>query len=1226
MGKKVFLAGLSILLHFVSLAQTDTIARRIVLIGDAGQLTDGRHPVVDAVRNNITLDNKTTILFLGDNLYKVGLPDSEYVSYKIARSVLDSQVSIADKPVNGKKAKVWMIPGNHDWQNGGRSGYDAIVRQQLYVDFLKKDNVKFEPEDGCPGPVKVNIGDSISIILFDSQWWLHPHDKPGIESDCKCKTKDELVTQIQDLATRDADNLLIVASHHPFKSNGPHGGFFTLKQHLFPLTDLRKNLYIPMPLLGSVYPIARSVFGAPQDLKHPDYVDMITRVTEAIDNSLAPNVVFVSGHEHNLQHIKDDKYNYIVSGGGCKQSRTSKSKNSLYNSPKYGFAVLEVSVNKNVNLSFYTVTDSVRKDYSEFILNYRKPFAKPLDSTDASVVLGNQVSPRADSTTKPATEILPPIKGLKKYFMGQNYRHEWSAPVKMKVLDLSKEKGGLKIESLGGGTQTRSLRLVDKSGKEWVLRTVYKNTARAIPESFREKAGEVLMPEINSSAHPYGALVVPSLAKAIDITTASPELFFVPDDSTNLGFYRLLFANTVCMLEARNAALNDAESKTTSKTFSKILEDNDHRPDQEAVLKARLLDMLIGDFDRHMDQWRWGTNDTGKGKLYYPIPRDRDQAFFYSNGKTLRWISSRSIPFLKGFQKDIPFVEWLNYSARDFDRVFLTGLGKEQWETTIDYFKKSMTDSVIQNAVKKLPPEIYAINGQSINNKLTSRREEIRKAALRYYKFISRRVNVIGSNQKEYFKVSNHGQGLEVKVYEKGRGGDTSFVMYNRIFDPSVTKEIRLFGLNDDDVFEIEENAASRIKIRIIGGKGNDTFDIRGNVENLIYDVRSDLNFVKNKSRTKDRFSTDIPVNETSIFGFQYNRTKFPQLLFSFNSDDGYMTGIGFSKRTHGFRNLPYASDQHLSALYAINRKALNIRYRGEFNHITRNIDLVVEGNYLEPALRNFTGLGNKTKVNSDKEFNFYRSRYHSFEMEALFRKRYFEKLHFLAGPYFYRYWSRYEDNVNSILGTPRQIGLDSLDVYSNKSYIGAKLAMQFDNRNDRLVPTRGIFWNNEIVATAGSGTGSSNFTKFTSDLSIHASFKDEAKFVMVLAVGGGHIFSKNYEYFQALSLGVNNPNIHGFRKNRYSGSSLLYGSFEVRIKLFDLNSYILPGPVGITGFYDVGRVWLKNEESKKYHNAVGGGVYFIPFNSFIISATAGFSGNERLLNFNIGTKINLTF
>ena len=77
-------------------AQTDTISQRIVLIGDAGQLTNGRHPVVDAVRNNIPLDSKTIVLFLGDNLYKHGLPDEQYKNYAQSRAVLDSQVSIAD--------------------------------------------------------------------------------------------------------------------------------------------------------------------------------------------------------------------------------------------------------------------------------------------------------------------------------------------------------------------------------------------------------------------------------------------------------------------------------------------------------------------------------------------------------------------------------------------------------------------------------------------------------------------------------------------------------------------------------------------------------------------------------------------------------------------------------------------------------------------------------------------------------------------------------------------------------------------------------------------------------------------------------------------------------------------------------------------------------------------------------------------------------------------------
>ena len=66
---------------------------------------------------------------------------------------------------------------------------------------------------------------------------------------------------------QNSKKLIILACHHPFKSNGVHGGFFTLKQHLFPFTDIFHSAYIPLTHIGSIYPIARSVFGTPQDLE-----------------------------------------------------------------------------------------------------------------------------------------------------------------------------------------------------------------------------------------------------------------------------------------------------------------------------------------------------------------------------------------------------------------------------------------------------------------------------------------------------------------------------------------------------------------------------------------------------------------------------------------------------------------------------------------------------------------------------------------------------------------------------------------------------------------------------------------------------------------------------------------------------------------------------------------------------------------------------------------------
>ena len=513
---------------------------------------------------------------------------------------------------------------------------------------------------------------------------------------------------------------------------------------------------------------------------------------------------------------------------------------------------------------------------------------------------------------------------------------------------------------------------------------------------------------------------------------------------------------------------------------------------------------------------------------------------------------------------------------------------------------------------------------------MISRRNLLPEQALKYYKFISKKVNVVGSNQREYFKVSNYGEGLQVRVYAISRGSDTSFIMYSRIFNPSVTHEIRLYGLNDDDIFDVEENAASRIKLRIIGGKGYDTFDIKGKIETLLYDLKTvdntDGNFIKNSSHAKTRFSYDAPVNDRSILGFNYNTTKLPRLHLNYNSDDGLMAGAGISKRTYGFRNLPYATDQRLAVLYAINRKAYQVNYRGEFNHITRNADLILQGNFSNPALRNFVGLGNNPKIDKARNFNYYTTRYLSLELEALLRKRYFEKANLMIGPYFYHYNNKFSDNAGSILGKPQQVHLDSADIFSAKNYAGIKLAFSIDNTNKEFFPTRGVRWYNELTTLAGVSKGSDDYIKFTSDMAVYASLSEPAKLVAILKIGGGRIYSKKYEYFQALTLGANNS-LNGFRKNRFAGTSTLYSSLEFKMKIAEVKSIILPGALGLTTFYDIGRVWLRRGESSgRWHSAYGGGVYFLPFNLFALTATAGFSDGQKMLNFSLGTKINLTY
>ncbi|MFT3911316.1 MAG: BamA/TamA family outer membrane protein [Ferruginibacter sp.] len=1053
--------------------------------------------------------------------------------------------------------------------------------------------------------------------MMDSEWWIHENEKPGIESDCPFKTKTEVLVQLEDIINRNSKKLVLIAFHHPLRSYGPHGGYFTLKQHVFPFTDAFPNFYLPLPIIGSAYPLTRAVFGTSQDLKHPLYQAMIQEIEKTVKGH--PNVIFMAGHEHTLQMIQDSGYNFIVSGSGSKTSRVSQPKKSLFASGKTGFATLQVSKNKNVRVTFYNVAgDSVTELFTKNILDFSKiPEEKPDTIRQVEYAF-------KDSVVISASDKYKHFSGFKNAFLGSNYRKEWSLPVQFKVFNISKEQGGFKIKSLGGGKQTKSLKLEDKNGKEWTLRSVDKDPEKALPENLRGTIAQSIVQDMITASNPYSPLVVPVLAKAAGVPAAPPKFFFVPDDPA-FGIYQKVFANTICTLEDRDPVPGN-DTKSTNKVLNKLLEDNKHHVDQEAVLTARLLDMLIGDFDRHADQWKWATGDTGKGKLYYPVPRDRDQAFFNSNGILLGYAGRFEMKFLQGFKRNIPNINELNFVARDFDRTFLNGIDKNKWQAITDTFEQRMTDDIIKEAAGKYPPEIKALDSAFTVQKLISRRNIINKKSMQYYKFLAKEVTVTGSNEPEYFHLENDNGKLKLSVYKKTEKSDSVTVMYRRSFDPKETRELRLYGLNGDDKFEIDDNVTSKIKLRIIGGKGADTFNLRGNVKTFLYDLSTEKNAFVHSRRTKKELSSNASILDYSNIGYRYSRIKYPHLNIGFNPEDGLLFGFGFLARKYAFRKTPYASFQKFTMLNAVNRGAYQLKYQGIFNKVIMKTDLIVNADIVNPTLNNFFGYGNETKIDKSKDIIFYRVRNNYFQGDLLLRKRYKSDIFKVSlGPTYYYYWNRLEDNENKILNHPSLVGIDSASLYSIKQYAGGKLNFEIDYVNNELFPTRGITWYTYWTVLKGLNKNSNDLTKITTDMTIYATINDQSRVTSVLRIGAGHIFTKNPEFFQALSLGANNY-LRGYRKNRFTGTSALYGNAELRFKLFKSKSYVLPGDIGLLGFYDIGRVWVPNEKSLKFHSDYGGGLYFVPYNLIMLSATMGFSNEDRLFNFTVGTKFNLSF
>jgi outer membrane protein assembly factor BamA len=234
-------------------------------------------------------------------------------------------------------------------------------------------------------------------------------------------------------------------------------------------------------------------------------------------------------------------------------------------------------------------------------------------------------------------------------------------------------------------------------------------------------------------------------------------------------------------------------------------------------------------------------------------------------------------------------------------------------------------------------------------------------------------------------------------------------------------------------------------------------------------------------------------------------------------------------------------------------------------------------------------------------------------------------KLSIGAGPAFYHYRSSNERNAGRILDYGTQYGLDSIGIHAPKTYGGGRLQASFSSLDNALLPVRGLRWTADLTAMQPLSTEGHPITRAQSDIALYAPLSDNHRFVLSLRAGGGHIFSRRFEYFQALTVGANNY-LRGYRKNRFTGSSSAYGSAELRARLAQVRSRFLPGELGLVGFGDRGRVWLRDETSPVWHTSAGGGIYFAPYNAVLISVLTAFSKEERLMNISIGTGLSFTF
>ncbi|MEP6595574.1 MAG: BamA/TamA family outer membrane protein [Ginsengibacter sp.] len=802
---------------------------------------------------------------------------------------------------------------------------------------------------------------------------------------------------------------------------------------------------------------------------------------------------------------------------------------------------------------------------------------------------------------------------------GHNYRQEWATPVSFPILMLDTAFGGLVPYKEGGGHQSKSLHLKTKEGKQYAMRSVNKTLKVVIPEIFYNTFVEHLANDEISMSHPYAALSVPKMAEAANIYHTYPKYVYLPQQPA-LDSFNEKYANTLYLLEQRpDEDWSNADNLGNFKGFisseqvrENIFEDNSREVDQLAFVKARLFDMFLGDWDRHEEQWKWGSVEKNKRKFYVPVPVDRDQAYSRFDGLLLKTaISAAGAKYFQSFDYDIPYPEGFSYERRNVDRFFTNKVTLDEWQRLAMELQSQLTDDVIERSLRQLPTEIFSINGEDIIAKMKSRRGHLIEYATKYYLFMAKEVNVVGSKEREYFEVkriSDHE--TEVNVYSLKNNGKSAAPYYSRKFLSGETNEIRLFGLSGKDIYDIKGNVSKGIKIRIIGGDKIDSVSISGKGRKVqIYDDHN-KNIFELHSRARLHLSSDSTVHAFDYDAFRPEKKGIKPAV-GYNDEDRVFVGLGYGWQHQSFRKVPFSFRQSIGVNYSISQKAFSTIYTGIFPKTIDGWDVLLKGYYDAVKWTNFFGVGNETKYFTNKK-NYFRLR--TAEWLGNIGLNRLVGISNISISAFYNSVKILRDSGKFIRNNYLPVHPEN---FRTNSFVGGLLRYNIIHVNDSIVPVSGIIFNAAAGYTKNLKDDDRSFANFSGDVQLYIPLIP--KISLAISTGAATV-SGTPEFYQYPTIG-GGSNVRGFLRDRFRGKTTFYNSNELRF-ITNVNTYLMNGKAGLVAFFDDGRVWMPGEISNSWHSGYGGGILVAPFNIMFFDITYGVSEETTQIQMRVRMKL----
>ncbi|MBR9756768.1 MAG: phosphoesterase [Algicola sp.] len=1167
----------------------------IFLIGDAGfPNKDGSPPhALGAMQEQFRQAGpEDWLLFLGDNVYPKGI--SETHTQADIRA-LQMQLDVA-KTFPGE---VLFIPGNHDWY----SGVEGLKRQEKLVEEALGKNT-FQPENGCPIE-KIEINDEVLLLVVDSHWYITNWDRhPIINDACEFRTRHDFLEEFRSEIKKARGKTTLVAIHHPVFTNGTHGANYSFSDHMKPI-----------PGLGTLKNILRSTSGIVNaDIYNQFYNDLRQNLVAAAQQN--DRVIFLSGHDHSLQYIQTEGLAQVISGSGAKTTAVKVKNKSDYGEGANGYAVLNVYNDKTTNVQFVNTQRNQ--------IAFKKTIHTKEDTTTVSYPRESFKHVTAAIYTKEETS----KSKMGKWLWGKRFRDSYSTPVKANVVYLDTLYGGLEPFRKGGGTQSKTLHLKAKDGRRYVMRAMRKQAAQFVQaallkdqyveDDFKNTQSEALLEDLFTGSHPYAAFTIATLAEAIALPHLNPKLYYIPKQEA-LGRFNTDFGNELYMLEEHPSdghleLGSDGFTGDIISTFDMMQEvqsDEDVVINETAFVKARLFDMLIGDADRHQDQWRWMAYEENGKTIYHPLPRDRDLAFSRMSDGALPSLAVALFPparKFRAYQPDLKDVKGFNISGFPLDVAFTSMSDPAVWEAQAQFIQERMTDEVIDKAFEYFPEALDVQIKNDIIKTLKQRRKNLQKIAGRYQKLLHKHAVLKATDKDDYIKIEagEHGAVTVSMLRKKGDAYKDQF--YYKTFTPSLTKEIWIYGLDDDDTFEVF-GTLKKIKVRLIGGQNNDEFIVENGRNVIIYDYKTKKNTFNRAQKATIKQTDAYDIN---VYNYRKLRNNENLLLpkLGYNPDDGVRLGMSSTYKTYGFEQNPFTGKHQFQADYFFATRGYDLKYRGEFAHVVGRLNLVANVVFHSPNFSlNFFGYGNETK-NHDGAFgmNYNRVKVREFSVAPALRWDSKRGSSVEAGV---SYQSIEVHNTKNRFVNAFNVLPDYL--FDEVNFGGVYAKFNYTNTDSKAYPTMGLNFNLNLGYTRNLDVGNSDFVYVVPSVNVVHKLDYEGRLVLASLVKSHLNFGDGFEFYQAAAIG-GSDGPRGFRNQRFTGQQALYQNTDLRYSFNRFKTQLIPLHVGVYGSFDYGRVWIENDTSKKWHTSFGGGLF--------INAVDVLSANVGLFNSDDGTRL----